>query len=211
MLRLAERRPHAPADRASGELVDRTGIIAASVPRRADDAVAAETSCESTQQIPVVAGTAPAEQGPRAVVVRRRAQRWIGGGAAVLLVGFGWLTGGLLAGAHDHTSDEVAQADQRVPVAEQQIPVPSTVVAPITQTAPPVTVYVPVPSHDSPARRHVPTRSATPRAPAAPAAEEADPRVDPPAPTTSSAQPRIGQYLDWKSWVDAAERIAAGH
>ncbi|WP_336157045.1 hypothetical protein [Amycolatopsis sp. VC5-11] len=217
MLRLAERRLAAPADRAAGELVDRTGIIAASLPRgpRLPDEAAPETSCESTQQIPVIAGCAPAEERPRAVASRRRARVWVGAGLAVILVGLGWLAGGFFTGAlpGQPADDAVVQAEQRVPIAEQQIPVPSTITPPVTQTAPPVTVYVPVPSHDTPVRRHNPVRSTTPRATSAPdSSEQADPRADlaTPAPSKTPARTGIDQFLDWKPWLDAAQRMAGG-
>ncbi|MFD2467264.1 hypothetical protein [Amycolatopsis silviterrae] len=218
MLRLAERRLPAPADRASGELVDRTGIIAASLPRGPrpqDDAVVPETSCESTQQIPVIAGCAPAEERPRAVASRRRARVWVGTGVAVVLVGLGWLAGGYFTGALGPSSDDaVAQAEQRTPIAEQQIPVPSTITPPSTQTAPPVTVYVPVPSRETPVRRHAPVHPTTPRATAAPkTSEQADPRADLETPTPSKTPPRAGidEFLNWKPWFDVAQRMAGGH
>ncbi|MFE3171327.1 hypothetical protein ACFXPA_00230 [Amycolatopsis sp. NPDC059090] len=217
MLRLAERRLAAPADRASGELVDRTGIIAASLPRgpRLLEEAAPETSCESTQQIPVIAGCAPAEERPRAVASRRRARVWVGAGVAVVLVGLGWLAGGFFTGAlpGQSSDDAVVQAEQRVPIAEQQIPVPQTITPQVTQTAPPVTVYVPVPSHQTPVRRHNPVRPTTPRETAAPAApEQADPRADLETPTPSKTPPRVGidQFLDWKPWFDAAQRMSGG-
>ncbi|WP_116200698.1 hypothetical protein [Amycolatopsis circi] len=218
MLRLAERRLAAHADRASGELVDRTGIIAASMPRgpRLPEEAAPETSCESTQQIPVIAGCAPAEERPRAVASRRRARVWVGAGVAVVLVGLGWLAGGFFTGAlpGQSSDDTVAQAEQRVPVAEQQVPVPQTITPQVTETAPPVTVYVPVPSRQSPVRQHAPIRPATPRATEAPAAsEQADPRadVDSTAPSKTPARAGIDQFLDWKPWFDAAQRMAGGH
>ncbi|WP_037369020.1 hypothetical protein [Amycolatopsis orientalis] len=216
MLRLAERRLAAPADRASGELVDRTGIIAASLPRepRPQDEAVAEPSCESTQQIPVIAGCAPAEERPRAVASRRRARVWVGSGLAVLLVGLGWLAGGYFTGAFpgQPADDALVQAEQRVPVAEQQVPAPSTSTPPVTQTAPPVTVYVPVPSRQAPARRHNPVHSTTPRAEAPEPSEQAEPRADLETPTPSKTQPRAGinQFLDWKPWLDAAQRMAGG-
>ncbi|MGW7532061.1 hypothetical protein [Amycolatopsis sp. NPDC054798] len=218
MLRLAERRLAAPADRASGELVDRTGIIAASLPReqRPADEAAPETSCESTQQIPVIAGCAPAEERPRAVASRRRARVWVGAGLAVVLVGLGWLAGGFFTGVlpGQPADDAVAQAEQHTPIAEQQIPVRATIAPPVTQTAPPVTVYVPVPSRQTPVRRHNPVRSTTPRETTAPAAtEQADPRSDLETSTPSKAPARAGidPFLDWKPWLDAAQRMATGH
>ncbi|PKV92728.1 hypothetical protein ATK30_3555 [Amycolatopsis echigonensis] len=217
MLRLAERRLAAPADRASGELVDRTGIIAASLPRepRPQDEAAAETSCESTQQIPVIAGCAPAEERPRAVASRRRARVWVGAGLAVLLVGLGWLAGGFFTGSlpGQTADDAVAQAEQRLPIAEQQVPVPSTITPPVTQTAPPVTVYVPVPTHQTPVRRHNPSHPTAPRATAAPETQQqADPRADlgSPAPSKTPSRAGIDQFLDWKPWLDAAQRMAGG-
>lgn len=217
MLRLAERRMAAPADRASGELVDRTGIIAASLPRdpRQQDEAAAETSCESTQQIPVITGCAPAEERPRAVASRRRARVWVGAGLAVVLVGLGWLAGGLFTGAlpGQPADDAVAQAEQRVPMVEQQIPVRSTITPPVTQTAPPVTVYVPVPSPQTPVRRHNPSHSTTPRATAAPeSSQQADSRADlgTPTPSKTPARSGISQFLDWKPWLDTAQRMAGG-
>ncbi|WP_409461762.1 hypothetical protein [Amycolatopsis sp. GA6-003] len=216
MLRLAERRLAAPAHRASGELVDRTGIIAASLPRepRPQDEAAPETSCESTQQIPVIAGCAPTEERPRAVASRRRARVWVGAGLAVLLVGLGWLAGGFFTGTlpGQPADDAVVQAEQRVPIAEQQLPAPSTSTPPAPQTAPPVTVYVPVPSHQTPAKRHNPARSTAPRATAPEPADQAAPRadLDTPAPSKTPARTGISEFLDWKPWLDAAQRMAGG-
>ncbi|WP_409183832.1 hypothetical protein F9C11_05595 [Amycolatopsis sp. VS8301801F10] len=216
MLRLAERRLAAPAHRASGELVDRTGIIAASLPRepRPQDEAAPETSCESTQQIPVIAGCAPTEERPRAVASRRRARVWVGAGLAVLLVGLGWLAGGFFTGTlpGQPADDAVVQAEQRVPIAEQQLPAPSSSTPPAPQTAPPVTVYVPVPSRQTPAKRHNPARSTAPRATAPEPADQAAPRADleTPAPSKTPARTGISEFLDWKPWLDAAQRMAGG-
>ncbi|WP_033292156.1 hypothetical protein [Amycolatopsis jejuensis] len=214
MLRLAERRPTA-SDRAAGELVDRTGIIAASLPRgrrSPEDLAVRETSCESTQPIPIVAGCAPAKERPRAVAVRRRARAWVGGSAAVILVGLGWLAGGLFTGGFlgHPTDDAAAQTDQRVPVTVQQAPAPAP--PPVTETAAPVTVYVPVPAHETPTRRSNPVRPTTPRETSAPApSKTADPRADlgPDSPGNKQKS-SVDDYLDWKPWFDAARRMSGG-
>ncbi|MEU4254479.1 hypothetical protein AB0F15_44530, partial [Amycolatopsis sp. NPDC026612] len=95
MLRTAPRSATRPSgDRAAVELLDRTGIVAASLPqrRRIDDQVLA---AEPIYTRPPVCDQ---DLRPKSVVIRRRARTWLGGGAAVLLVAAGWLAGGLFTG-----------------------------------------------------------------------------------------------------------------
>src|SRR5436190_14652539 len=79
------------------ELLDRTGIVAASLPRRRRTG---ETPPAAT---PVFTRTPVCDQDlrPKSVVIRRRARLWLGGGAAVLLIALGWVGGGMFGARSD--------------------------------------------------------------------------------------------------------------
>ncbi|MEV6619476.1 hypothetical protein AB0M71_01055, partial [Amycolatopsis sp. NPDC051114] len=116
MLRTAQRSATRPSGDTAVELLDRTGIIAASLPqrRRTDD--------ELPELEPIYTRPPVCDQDlrPKSVVIRRRARTWLGSGAAVLLVAVGWLGGGMLSGGlfGSAPSDDVAQLDARPAVAE---------------------------------------------------------------------------------------------
>ncbi|HEY2063474.1 hypothetical protein [Amycolatopsis sp. NBC_01480] len=232
MLRTADRRATPIADRAAADLLDRTGIIAASLPRgrRSPE----DTDIEDTQPIPVVpggvtrpgpgaaaagaagaalAGAALIGSRPRAVVVRRRKRAWVGGGAALALVALGWLGGGLFGGSvlSGSTDDAVAQSDQRTSVAQPQpAPQPAPVVPPApAPAAAPVTVYVPVPSPSKPVK-HSPVKPPASRASSVPDGQDTA-RVDTkPAPTSTSQAPAnsFQEYVD--QWAELANRMSGG-
>ncbi len=202
MLRTAQRttgrsapRPRSAgrADRSAVELLDRTGIIAASLPQRR------RPDGEIPEPTPIYTRPPVCDQDlrPKSVVIRRRVRAWLGSGVAVLLIGLGWVAGSSMGGGVlTPSSDEVAQVDPNpavdAPVASQP---PAVVVQPQT----PVTVYVPVPQHKT-SPKHVQAQ-AQPK----PKAESDVPRVDLP-PTSAKPQDPVAEML--QPWVDAAEQMA---
>ncbi|GAB3138734.1 hypothetical protein [Amycolatopsis sp. NPDC004378] len=183
------------SDRAAAELLDRTGIIAASLPqrRRTDDDVPAD---EPIYTRPPVCDQ---DLRPKSVVIRRRARTWLGTGAAVVLVGLGWLAGGMFTGSLFGPSPaDVAQLDARPAVAEAPAPQPQAPQAPVATPAP-TTVFVPVPAKPAPKRVQV---QAKPQAKKSVQDEEDVPRVDLPSskPSPSAANPV-------QSWVTVAESM----
>ncbi|GAA3536972.1 hypothetical protein GCM10022222_20880 [Amycolatopsis ultiminotia] len=207
MLRFAELRPAAPADRSAAELADRTGIIAASVPRTRRSPEGGEvTSGERTQPMPAVLGSAEAVT-RTAVVARRRRRAFATGGVALALVLFGWLAGGLVVGGllGNPGTDAAVVGDQREPVAAKPTPPPAPAPAPAPAAAP-VTVYVPVPTT-------APSSHKSASAPHTSAPKKVQPREDTPAPATSSAPgSELKQFVDqqWKPWADFAHQVATG-
>jgi hypothetical protein len=194
MLRTAQRSATRPSSaRTAVELLDRTGIVAASLPRRrrTDDDVAA---VEPIYTRPPVCDQ---DLRPKSVVIRRRARTWLGGGAAVLLVAVGWLAGGMVTGSlFASDRDNVAQPDSRPAVAEASAPdVPQTPQAPVATPAP-TTVFVPVPA--KPATKQAQAQAKPQPKKAVPEEDEA--RVDLPSPAPTSANPV-------QSWVNVAESM----
>jgi hypothetical protein len=192
MLRTAQRSATRPSGDTAVELLDRTGIIAASLPqrRRTDDDV---PELEPIYTRPPVCDQ---DLRPKSVVIRRRARTWLGSGAAVLLVAVGWLGGGMLSGGLSGSapSDDVAQPDARPAVAEAP-PQPQAPQAPAATPAP-TTVFVPAPA--KPATKHVQAQAKPQAKKAVPEEDEA--RVDLPSPTASKPNPV-------QSWVDVAESM----
>ncbi|MEU0532209.1 hypothetical protein [Amycolatopsis tolypomycina] len=202
MLRAAPRSAtRSSSDRAAVELLDRTGIVAASLPRRRrtdDEAARADT--------PIFTRPPVCDQDlrPKSVVIRRRARAWLGGGAAVLLVGAGWLGGGLFTGGLFAPAPErdVAQLDARPAVAAAPAPEPLPVApqAPVVVTPAPKTVYVPVPAKPAPKQVQAQAKP-QPKKPPVPV-EEAEARADlPPSAAPSTTNPI-------QAWFDVAESMA---
>ncbi|WP_410629608.1 hypothetical protein [Amycolatopsis sp. cmx-4-83] len=193
MLRTAPRSATRPSsDRAAVELLDRTGIVAASLPRRrrTDDDV---TASEPIYTRPPVCDQ---DLRPKSVVIRRRARTWLGSGAAVLLVAVGWLGGGMLSGGlFGPNPADVAQLDPRPAVAEAPAPQPQAPQAPVATPAP-KTVFVPAPA--KPDRKRVQAQAKPQPKKSAPEEDEA--RVDLPSPTPTA---NLVQ-----SWVGVAESMA---
>jgi hypothetical protein len=193
MLRTAQRSATRPSSaRTAVELLDRTGIIAASLPRRrrTDDDVPLPAA-------PIYTRPPVCDQDlrPKSVVIRRRARTWLGSGAAVLLVAVGWLAGGMVTGSLFGSSPaDVAQLDPRPAVAEAPVPQPPAPQAPAV-TPPPSTVFVPVPA--KPAQKHVQAQAKPQPKTTTPEQDEA--RVDLPSPTPSA---NLVQ-----SWVGVAESM----
>lgn len=199
MLRTAPRSAtRKSSDRAAVELLDRTGIVAASLPRRRrtdDEAARAET--------PIFTRPPVCDQDLRekSVVIRRRARTWLGGGAAVLLVAAGWLGGGLFTGGlfTPEPERDVAQLDSRPAVAAAPAPEPPPVPqAPVVVTPAPKTVYVPVPAKPVPKQAQALAKP-QPKKPAP--SEDSEARVDLP----SSATPSTANPI--QAWVDVAESM----
>ncbi|MDQ7803844.1 hypothetical protein Q5425_08870 [Amycolatopsis sp. A133] len=186
------------------ELLDRTGIVAASLPRRR------RTDAEAILvDAPIYTRTPVCDQDlrPKSVVIRRRARTWLGGGAAVLLVAAGWLGGGLFTGGLFASEPErdVAQLDARPAVAAapapatQPQPQPPAPQAPAVVTPAPKTVYVPVPAKPAPKSDQVQAQAKPQQKKDSP---EEEARVDLPSASTppSSANPI-------QSWVEVAESV----
>ncbi|SFW50665.1 hypothetical protein [Amycolatopsis australiensis] len=195
MLRTAPRSAtRSSSDRTAVELLDRTGIIAASLPRRR------RTDDEAPADEPIYTRPPVCDQDlrPKSVVIRRRARTWLGSGAAVLLVAVGWLAGGMATGGlFGPNPADVAQLDPRPAVAEAPAPHPQAPPAPVATPAP-TTVYVPVP--EKPAPKNVQAQGKPQAKKATP--EDDEPRVDLP----SSAKPKPSAGLV-QSWVGVAESM----
>ncbi|MEQ0561540.1 hypothetical protein ABJI51_25940 [Amycolatopsis sp. NEAU-NG30] len=184
MLRTAQRSAtRSSSDRTAVELLDRTGIVAASLPRRR------RTDDTAPPAEPIYTRPPVCDQDlrPKSVVIRRRARTWLGGGAAVLLVAAGWLGGGLFTGGLSAPSPaaDVAQPDPRPAVAAAPAPEPDAPQAPVVVTPPPKTVYVPVPAKPVPKQVQA---QAKPQ-PKKPPVPEDEARVDLPpssSPTTTN-------------------------
>lgn len=194
MLRTALRSATRPSsDRTAVELLDRTGIVAASLPqrRRTDDDVAA---AEPIYTRPPVCDQ---DLRPKSVVIRRRARAWLGSGAAVLLVAVGWLAGGVATGGlFGSRPADVAQLDAHPAVAEAPAPeVPPAPQAPVATPAP-TTVFVPVPAKPVTKQVQVPAKPQAKKA----VPEEDEARVDLPSPASTTPNPV-------QSWVNVAESM----
>ncbi|WP_410607291.1 hypothetical protein [Amycolatopsis sp. lyj-109] len=200
MLRTAPRSAtRSSSDRTAGELLDRTGIVAASLPRRR------RTDGEVLVAEPIYTRPPVCDQDlrPKSVVIRRRARTWLGGGAAVLLVAAGWLGGGLFTGGLFAPERDVAQLDARPAVAAAPAPEPQPAApqAPAVVTPAPKTVYVAVPAKPAPKQVQAQAKP-QPKKPVP--GEEADVRADLP----SSVTPPPTTPNPIQAWVEVAERMA---
>ncbi|MFC9254760.1 hypothetical protein [Amycolatopsis thailandensis] len=121
----------------TAELLDRTGIIAASLPKRRRSPENEIEPEPMPVRAPVCEPVVDKDLRPKAVVIHRRARSWLVGGTGVALLAIGWFAGTFTLAPVDDT----ALPERPLPtVATQQAAPP--VVQP-TQPAP-VTVYVPV-------------------------------------------------------------------
>ncbi|WP_410562344.1 hypothetical protein [Amycolatopsis sp. cmx-4-61] len=203
MLRTAPRSAtRSSRDRAAVELLDRTGIVAASLPRRRRTGDEANRGDEPIYTRPPVCDQ---DLRPKSVVIRRRARTWLGGSAAVLLVAAGWLGGGLVTGGLFSPAPErdVAQLDARPAVAAAPAPAPQAPApqAPVVVTPAPTTVYVPVPVKPAPKQPQVQAQAQAKPQPKKPAPDdESEARVDLPSSTAPSTNPV-------QAWVDIAESM----
>jgi hypothetical protein len=124
------------------ELLDRTGIIAASLPRRRRSELDAVEDSPAEPQ-----PSQPQDQDlrPHNVVIHRRAKGWIGALAAAGLLGIGWLGGGL-SGAPER--DNAAPVEVQQNVVERPVPAPPA--PPVEPMPGPVTTEAPVVVHHQP-------------------------------------------------------------
>ncbi|MEV6440406.1 hypothetical protein [Amycolatopsis sp. NPDC051716] len=205
MLRTAPRSATRPSsDRTAVELLDRTGIVAASLPRRR------RTDGEVAQlEEPIYTRPPVCDQDlrPKSVVIRRRARTWLGGGAAVLLVAAGWLGGGLFTGGLFAPERDVAQLDARPAVAAApapESPVAQAPPAPPAVTPAPKTVYVAVPAKPAPKQGQTQAQALPKPQPKKPVPDEdAEARVDLPS---SATPPPVSNPI--QAWVEVAESMA---
>ncbi|MEV6908268.1 hypothetical protein [Amycolatopsis sp. NPDC051071] len=143
MPRAAQRRPStdaaftAPVETA--ELLDRTGIIAASLPKRRRSPENEHEPEPMPVRPPVCAPVVDKDLRPKAVVIHRRTRTWLVGGAGVALLAIGWF-----AGTFSVPSSVDALPEQPLPAVATQQPVPPQAIAQPAPPAAPVTVYVPV-------------------------------------------------------------------
>jgi hypothetical protein len=175
MVRPTQSGPATPTD-----LLDRTGIIAASLPqrRRVDfgpEPAAAPVGRTSEAATATLCPKAT-DLRPREVVIRRRSRGWLAAGAGAVLVAAGWLGSGLFG---VHSGGETVQADAQQNVAAIQ-PAP-VVQQPPAPVEPPVVVVTPVPP-----ARHVIHHAATPKPSAHPSKPSA-PRADLPSASAAAA------------------------
>jgi hypothetical protein len=182
-LRSTTARP-SPRVETAVELLDRTGIVAASLPQRR------RTEFESDDESPasehaVVPEPQPKDMDlrPRSVVIHRRAKAWIGAAAGVTLLAIGWLAGGTLAGQGSETASPV---DIRQNVAEQPVVPPPVAAPPVA----PATEVIEVPAKTPAVTRHKTVPSSTVRS-------SPEPRVDLPA-----AQPKAEPIAEISSQVE---------
>ena len=196
MLRTTPKQRRATSSQSAADLLDRTGIIAASLPQRR------RRAGEVPEPTPIYTRPPVCDQDlrPKSVVIRRRVRGWLGSGAAVLLIGLGWVAGASMGGgALTPHADEIAQVEPSPAVAD--VPAPQPLPQPVVvQPQAPVTVYVPVPQQKtSPKRVQAQAK----------AKSEADvPRVDLPPTSTPQADP-VAEML--QPWVIAAEQMARGY
>jgi hypothetical protein len=209
MLRTAQRSATRPSsDRTAVELLDRTGIVAASLPRRrrTDDEVLAP---EPIYTRPPVCDQ---DLRPKSVVIRRRARTWLGGGAAVLLVAAGWLGGGLFTGGlfAPAPADEVAQPDPRPAVAAATVPGPAAPQAPQAPAVvpPPKTVYVPVPAKPAPKQTQAEAQAQAKPQPGKPPSDD-QLRADLP-PSSATPPPTTDPVQDWVTIAESMVRRYGG-
>ncbi|MFC3449496.1 hypothetical protein [Amycolatopsis speibonae] len=145
MPRAAQRRPSTDAALCAtvpvetAELLDRTGIIAASLPKRRRSPENAIEPEPMPVRNPVCEPVVDKDLRPKAVVIHRRARAWLVGGAGVALLAIGWFAGTFTLAPVEDT----ALPERPLPAVATQPAAPPPVVQPAPQAAP-VTVYVPV-------------------------------------------------------------------
>jgi hypothetical protein len=144
MPRAAQRRPSADAASSAPvetvELLDRTGIIAASLPKRRRSPENEREPEPLPIRPPVCEPVVDKDLRPKAVVIHRRARSWLVGGAGVALLAIGWVAG--ITTLAPPVDDALSEQPLPAVATQQAAPQP-----PAAQPAPqlaPVTVYVPV-------------------------------------------------------------------
>ncbi|QXV60398.1 hypothetical protein CVV72_27655 [Amycolatopsis sp. TNS106] len=175
MPRAAQRRPSTDAFSApveTVELLDRTGIIAASLPKRRRSPENEPEPEPMPVRSPVCEPVVDKDLRPKAVVIHRRARSWLVGGAGVALLAIGWFAGTFAV----EPVDDTALPEQPLPaVATQQAAPPAQ---PAPQAAP-VTVYVPVTvKQQAPATKKKPVKEQVVALPPAETKPPEQPRSD---------------------------------
>ncbi|WP_235096753.1 hypothetical protein [Amycolatopsis decaplanina] len=175
MPRAAQRRPSTDAAFSAPvetvELLDRTGIIAASLPKRRRSP---ENEPEPMPvRPPVCEPVVDKDLRPKAVVIHRRARSWLVGGAGVALLAIGWFAGTFTFAPVGDT----ALPEQPLPAVVTQQAAPP--VAPPAPQAAPVTVYVPVTvKQQAPATKKKPAKERVVALPSAETRPPEQPRSD---------------------------------
>ncbi|RSN35509.1 hypothetical protein DL990_04735 [Amycolatopsis sp. WAC 01416] len=174
MPRAAQRRPSTDAFSApveTVELLDRTGIIAASLPKRRRSPENEPEPKPMPLRPPVCEPVVDKDLRPKAVVIHRRARSWLAGGAGVALLAIGWFAGTFTL----EPVEDTALPGSPLPAVVTQQP-------PVAQPAPqaaPVTVYVPVTvKQQAPATKKKPVRERVVALPPAETKPPEQPRSD---------------------------------
>jgi hypothetical protein len=186
MVRAAVRsRTAQPSTRADSavELLDRTGIIAASLPQRRRTELGSDTASDAVRP---TQESRDMDHRPQSVVIRRRATVWIGAAAAgVSLLAIGWLAGGTYA---TQSADNASPVGVRKNIADRPVVVPPMLppVLPPATAAPEEVLKVPV--QPPPVTQQPPVTSTTRRPSAKPSAE---PRLDRPTASPRTFKPQL--------------------
>ncbi|MCU1685358.1 MAG: hypothetical protein JWQ81_6097 [Amycolatopsis sp.] len=164
----------------SAELLDRTGIIAASLPQRRRVELGPKPEPVALP-VPEVHEVCPkdADLRPREVVIRRRSRGWLAAGAALTLLAVGWVGGGMFG---VRQADQSTQADIQHNVAAVRPVAVAPAPAPV---APPVVAVTPEPASVAP-KNVVPHHVAAPKSSKQAANQAPAARADVPAPTSTS-------------------------
>jgi hypothetical protein len=173
-----------PRGSATVELLDRTGIVAASLPQRRRSEPDADAG--SPAGIPV-SEPRDKEMRPRSVIMHRPAKSWIGAVAAVGMFVIGWLGGGMFgAPQSDNAASVVVQ--QNVVERPVQAPPAAPPAAPLAEPPPgPGTAEAPVAQHPPASSKASPPASPT-RSP--------EPRADVPAAPSTQRNPQLLEQID---------------
>lgn len=192
----------------TAELLDRTGIIAASLPQRRRAELKAGVA--SAAAAPDEPHSHDLDLRPRSVVIHRRARTWMG---AVALLAIGWLAGGTFGGAAGGTvggkvADNATQVEVQQNVAEQPVVVPPAPPSVVSVTA---TGTIQVPAEQP---HVIPGQSATSKAQRPAVKAPAEPRMDLPVkPTTGKLEPLavLGRQVSdlWSPFVASLPYIGA--
>ncbi|WP_370946129.1 hypothetical protein AB5J62_00565 [Amycolatopsis sp. cg5] len=168
------------------ELLDRTGIVAASLPQRRRT-VPGRSPLDGVEQ-----HGKEWDLRPKSVVIQRRIKTWLGTCSAVALVMTGWITGGAFDGPETQTAAPVPVEIQER--AAEQPPAP----APIQIEQPPNPGPAPVPVTKKPVAQKVVRTPAATKKPPKSTPPAPSPRVDLPKPTKAKDPVEVfmQQYVD---------------
>ncbi|SDZ40147.1 hypothetical protein SAMN05421504_11517 [Amycolatopsis xylanica] len=168
------------------ELLDRTGIVAASLPQRRRTVIGRSPLDGSEQH------DKDWDLRPKSVVIQRRIKTWLGTCTAVALVMTGWITGGAFDGPETQTAAPVPVEIQER--AAEQPPAP----VPVQVEQPPNPGPAPVPVAKKPAGQKQTRTPATSKKPAKSTSTAPSPRIDLPKPTKQKdpVEEFMQQYVD---------------